>query len=65
MGHCELISLIPPTSQAAREGTAVNIEKYGIINTAINTIVNTLQGENWVRLLSRCLSLFSVRIVGE
>ncbi|KAF9647962.1 hypothetical protein BDM02DRAFT_3072116, partial [Thelephora ganbajun] len=24
-----------------------------IVNTAVNTIVNSLQGESWVRLLSR------------
>ena len=42
----------------AREGTAVDIEKYGIVNTTINTIVNALQGESWVRLLSRFVFYF-------
>ena len=48
----------------AHEGTAVNIEKYGIVNTAINTIVNALQGESWVRLLSR-LVLFPFSVSCE
>ena len=41
-------------------GTTVDIERYGIVNTAINTIVNALQGETWDRLLSRFAILFGL-----
>ena len=41
-------------------GATVDIERYGIVNTAINTIVNALQGESWVRLLSRFATILGV-----